>query len=101
MDCLLTERHGRGEEFLEAVAEEMHSRADDLVEREKALADCVEKLRDRDRELINRRYAPGVTVNDIAEQLDRPVKSIYAALTRIRRGLLKCVERALVAEGRV
>jgi RNA polymerase sigma-70 factor, ECF subfamily len=85
--------------FVEMLAEEVHSRADDLVEREQALAGCIAKLKERDRDLISRRYAPGGTVKGLADQLQRPIKSIYAALGRIRRALLECVERALVAEG--
>ena len=87
--------------FVESVAEEMNARADLLVEREHALAGCIAKLREKDRDLINRRYAPDGSVKAAAEQLGRPIKSIYAALGRIRRALLECVERALVTEGRI
>ena len=80
--------------FVELVAEEMSSRADQLVERERALAGCIAKLREKDRDLINRRYAPDGTVKGVADQLGCPVKSIYAALGRIRRALLECVDRA-------
>jgi RNA polymerase sigma-70 factor, ECF subfamily len=84
--------------FVETVAEEIYARADLLVEREQALAGCMAKLREKDRDLINRRYAPGGSVKAVAKQLGRPIKSIYAALGRIRRALLECVERALVTE---
>jgi RNA polymerase sigma-70 factor (ECF subfamily) len=88
------------DEFVEAVAEEMNTLSDQLLDRERALASCIKKLREKDQDLINRRYAPGGTVKGVAEQVGRPVKSIYAALGRIRRALLECVDRALVAEGR-
>jgi RNA polymerase sigma-70 factor (ECF subfamily) len=84
--------------FVEAVAEEMNARADLLEERELALADCIAKLREKDRDLINRRYAPGGTVKAAAKQLERPIKSIYAALGRVRQALLECVERTLATE---
>ena len=84
--------------FVEAVAEEMNAREDLLEEREVALADCIAKLKDKDRDLIDRRYAPGGSVKDAAEQLGRPIKSVYAALARVRQALLVCVERTLATE---
>jgi RNA polymerase sigma-70 factor (ECF subfamily) len=86
--------------FVELIAEQMNARTDHLVERERLLAGCIAKLRESDRDVINRRYSPGGSAKGVADQLQRPVKSIYAALGRIRRALLECVERALVAEGR-
>ena len=57
------------DEFVELVAKEMDLYADQLLDRERALANCIAKLRDKDRDLINRRYAPGGTVKVVAKQL--------------------------------
>jgi len=88
------------DEFIELVAADMEMHADQYLDRERALANCIAKLREKDRDLINRRYAPNGTVKVVAEQLGRPSKSIYAALGRIRRALLECVDRTLIAESR-
>jgi RNA polymerase sigma-70 factor (ECF subfamily) len=60
-----------------------------------ALKSCLGKLRSGDVELINERYRGEATVQQIADQLHRPVKSIYRSLERIREQLLECVRRAL------
>ena len=41
---------------------------------------CLGKLRDKDRELIERRYTPGETGTSLAEFLERPVNSVYQSL---------------------
>jgi RNA polymerase sigma-70 factor (ECF subfamily) len=87
------------EEFVEAVATDTAARADLLEDRRRALVDCIAKLKERDRDLLHRRYTPGITMKQVAEQLGRPAKSVYAALARIRHALLECVERKLAAEG--
>ena len=74
----------------------LQSRLSDLRD---ALAGCLEKLKQRDRELFQRRYAADVTVPELAEQLARPVSTVYNALARIRRSLLGCISRRLSLDG--
>lgn len=92
------ERLQFSEEFLDAIAEESIARADELEARRAALVHCIQKLRDKDRELIQQRYAPGESGKGLAETLGRPANSVYQSLGRIRRTLLECVERKLAAE---
>jgi RNA polymerase sigma-70 factor (ECF subfamily) len=70
-----------------------------LDERTEALAGCMERLNDRDRELLARRYADGATVESAASELNRSVDAIYKALARVRRALFDCVTRKLAKEG--
>lgn len=63
-----------------------------------ALRACLAKLPPGDRELIERRYA-GVSGRDAAAELKRPARAIYKAATRIRRSLMRCIQRRLAAEG--
>jgi len=85
-------------EFVEHIATEVISGVDDFEERQQALAQCLEKLRQKDRELIQRRYAPGETGQGVAAMLGRPVNSVYQSLGRIRRTLLDCIRRQLATE---
>ncbi|HBO44021.1 MAG TPA: RNA polymerase [Planctomycetaceae bacterium] len=65
-----------------------------------ALADCLDKLTPRDRDLIDRRYRQGTSPKAVAEQVGRSATAVYKALSRIHNTLLDCVQRATVTEGR-
>jgi RNA polymerase sigma-70 factor (ECF subfamily) len=87
------------DEFLETVSREALERSDELEDRQKALVECIEKLRPRDRELIQQRYAPGEKGKHLAEQIGRPANSVYQSLGRIRRSLMECIQRRLMTRG--
>jgi RNA polymerase sigma-70 factor (ECF subfamily) len=87
------------DEFIDAVAQEVLERSDELERRRHALEHCLEKLRPDDRQLIHRRYQPGERGKFVAEDLGRPANSVYQSLGRIRKTLLECVQRRLAAEG--
>ena len=88
------------DEFIAMVAEEAEKRGEWLESRRAALLDCIRGLRSRDRELIQKRYAPGESGKGLAEELGRPANSVYQSLGRIRRSLFECVNRRLAAESR-
>ncbi len=85
------------DEFVDAVATEMESQVD-LEFRREALQDCLGKLRDKDRDLIRRRYQPGGSGRDEAQHLGRPANSLYQSIGRIRRTLFECIRRRLTTE---
>lgn len=85
-------------EFIKTVAREALKNVDELEFRRRALAHCLAKLRAKDRELIQTRYAPGVNGKGIAEMLGRPINSVYQSLGRIRRTLFECINRRLASE---
>jgi RNA polymerase sigma-70 factor (ECF subfamily) len=85
-------------EFVEAIATDLKHNSDELEARREALADCLRKLRPKDRELIQHRYAPGETGKSTAEWVGRPVNAVYQSLGRIRRALMECITRRLSAE---
>ena len=87
-------------ELLEMIAAESLQQADLLDRRRQALADCLLKLRETDRALIQSRYSPDGEGPGIADQLGRPINSIYQSLSRIRKVLLECINRRLAAEVR-
>jgi RNA polymerase sigma-70 factor, ECF subfamily len=59
---------------------------------------CLQRLAPGDRELIERRYQPGVMVHVLAASLGRPVNSVSKSLGRIRRTLWKCITEAASSE---
>lgn len=81
--------------FLDAIADESLAMGDELADRQRALANCMRKLNARDRDLIERRYLAGSTTKRVAEQVKRSTDAVYKALSRIRRTLHDCIERAL------
>ncbi len=86
-------------QLLEVIAEEVESRSPELQRRQDVLADCIAKLRDKDRRLIQMRYSSHVTADHVAEELGRPANSVYQSLGRIRRVLMECVRRQLAESG--
>ena len=92
------ERLHFSDRFVEQMAADALAGADELEQRRQALIDCLGKLRSNDRELIERRYAPGETGKSVADFLGRPANSVYQSLGRIRRALLECIHRRLTME---
>ncbi|WP_145028773.1 sigma-70 family RNA polymerase sigma factor [Caulifigura coniformis] len=86
------------DEFVDAVASEVESQVNDLDLRREALQDCLGKLREKDRELIRKRYQPGASGRDEAENLGRPANSLYQSIGRIRRSLYECIRRRMASE---
>jgi RNA polymerase sigma-70 factor (ECF subfamily) len=66
-------------------------------DRMEALHRCVSRLGTRARELLQKKYADGLTVTVIAAQLRRTPDAMYQALSRIHRSLRECVARELKA----
>jgi RNA polymerase sigma-70 factor, ECF subfamily len=85
-------------EFVEAVSKEFADNEEMILERRNALLSCMEKLRSKDRELIQQRYASGESGKGLARLLGRPVNSVYQSLGRIRKTLLECMRRSMTLE---
>lgn len=86
--------------FVEVMAEHQLCNNEVFLERQAALLNCLEKLPGKDRQLVDRCYHSGVTVRSVAEQLGRPVDTLYKSLRRIRGNLFDCITRTLSGEGR-
>jgi len=87
-----------GEEFTAAVDAEIERQGAELGQRQLALAECLQRLPDADRQLLRARYEGDVKVETIAAQRQRTPFAIYKALSRIRGVLLQCIERRVAAE---
>jgi RNA polymerase sigma-70 factor (ECF subfamily) len=85
------------EDLLAVLASEFERREAEPDARLGFLADCRKKLRLADQTLLERRYESNVTVQDLAQQMGRPVNSVSKSLGRIRRTLMECIQRAMSA----
>ena len=73
---------------------------EDLEEKIRALNDCLGKLSDRHRRLVEARYkASSNTMTQIAAETGRSRESLRVTLSRIRRTLRDCIRKQLLREG--
>jgi RNA polymerase sigma-70 factor, ECF subfamily len=75
--------------------------APDAPSRADALAKCIERLNEPDRRLVESCYGGEHKIKEVAQREGRTPDAIYTTLYRIRRALLRCIERRLATEGRL
>ena len=68
------------------------------LNRSRALRRCLQKLPEHHRRLVEARYQPGASVQQIAVEENRTVGAISQTLYRIRHNLMICIEKTLAAE---
>jgi len=87
------------QDIVDAVAQTASEMTEELDERHVALGHCLQKLPQRDRELLLVRYEPGCGVEEAARRSGRTLQTAYKALTRLRKLLLDCVSMRLASGG--
>lgn len=83
------------QEIVDAIAHSAVEMIEELDDRHVALATCLQKLPQRDRELLIVRYEPGSGVEEAARRSGRTLQTAYKALARLRKLLLDCVSTKL------
>jgi len=83
------------DELITLLAGEVQQRREKIDERRDALQKCVQMLPSPQRQLLEMRYDSGVTLDEIAEKLNRPMGSIRQTLFRIREALVACCKRRM------
>jgi RNA polymerase sigma-70 factor (ECF subfamily) len=83
------------EELIAMLAAEAGSHAAEFDARREALDACLAKLPAPQRQLLELRYGPKASIEEIARSLERTAGSIRQALFRIREALQACIERRL------
>lgn len=63
------------------------------LDRLKVLQACLAEAGEKSRALIAKRYAEGVSVQEIARELNKTANAVSRSLHRIREALMECVER--------
>lgn len=87
------------EEVFEKVSETAKQMVPEEDARHEALAHCLKKLKERDREMVLTRYEPEGGVEAAAAISDRSVTATYKALNRIRTLLHNCVSQQIACNG--
>src|SRR6185295_5758843 len=92
------------DDVLEAVAGAFESGTESAAEsdwdaRADALRLCAEKLSERDRTLLRRRYEQSVPIDQLAAELSMSRGAVDTSLYRLRRALHDCVEMRLQQPG--
>lgn len=89
--------------FSNELLEQLHLRHAEqapLVEaRRMALGECLQKLSDRERHLVEARYGRHGAIKDEAKRAGISIHKLYYALEKARTQLLDCIERTLKKEG--
>jgi RNA polymerase sigma-70 factor (ECF subfamily) len=66
--------------------------------RRRALSNCLLKLPEKDRELVESCYRGEQSIGKVAEEIGRTARSVYKSLARIRKVLLQCIRMAINEE---
>jgi RNA polymerase sigma-70 factor, ECF subfamily len=82
-------------DLLERIAEDAPRYIENANLYQKFLNACLAELPETQREMLLKRYGPGVSPASIAEELGRPVGSIHQTLYRIRTTLMRCIRRKM------
>lgn len=84
-----------GERALELLSEEAESalREGRWVAREQALAQCLARLNEKHRRIIEMRYRDEAPIDRIAHLVARTEAAVYRLLSRLRHSLYVCVEQ--------
>ena len=94
------EKHGRtavvfSPEAIQAVVDAADGEESRTLPRLDALEQCVERLPERSRGLIDLRYGESLTLEQIAQELRSTADAVHKALSRLRLRLEDCVEQRL------
>ena len=69
-----------------------------LERRRNALPDCLERLSQKHRRLLEKRYDAGESIESVAETFGLSVEAAYKTIQRIRRTLHDCINGAMDSE---
>ncbi len=86
------------EQLVSELAEESLDQGADDDRRLEALGHCMDKLPVHRRDLLDRRYLHGESVDQIAGHLRKAPNVVAASLYRIRKTLMECIESSLVTD---
>ena len=86
------------QEVFDALAEKVSEVSLEEDIRRDALQFCIEGLSDQNREMIRMRYIEDLPIDEVANHLKRPTKTVYRILQQVRNWLQGCIENRLARE---
>jgi RNA polymerase sigma-70 factor (ECF subfamily) len=87
------------EDILELMADEGTEEIDSRQPEHDALESCLREMPEKQRRLLTLAYTPGVKVTELAKEAGSTAAAFYMRLSRLRRGLAKCVESKTLQPG--
>jgi RNA polymerase sigma-70 factor (ECF subfamily) len=87
------------EALVEQVAAVVSEENDNLEDRLRALDGCIDKLPERQREMVRRRYGDNASVKALATEYGQTPTALAVLLHRVRLALGRCVERSIAGGG--
>jgi RNA polymerase sigma-70 factor (ECF subfamily) len=92
------DKHTFSAAMVEDLAVEALEMQNELEPRRLALTECMKRLPEVDRSVVELYYGAKNTADDVAAKLGKSTHAIYKALTRARQRLFDCIGRRLAAE---
>ncbi len=83
------------DDVVERLADRVLSRSSSMEPRQIALAECLQELQPKQRDLVDRRYQQGETLQEVAESLGRTASSLGVTMHRVRKTLATCIEATI------
>ena len=83
------------EDLAEQLAEHCEAPPGEVDDRLRALDRCLDRLREKERQLVEHRYYSKLPLEEFAARCERPVESLRVSLFRIRAALKKCISGEL------
>jgi RNA polymerase sigma-70 factor len=93
-----TDRHEYIAESLEQIAEAFEDIAPEYDKRREALAECMQHVKGRSRDVLEQRYGAGLKTSAIARLLGLTPGNVSVILNRAYRKLRECVDGRIAAE---
>ena len=88
------------DEAWERIAAVRERQSELLENRRLYLSECIDRLLEADLILLRRCCQRTASIKQVAEELNRPVNTVYKAVKRIRMTLKRCVDLIVRREGR-
>lgn len=78
---------------------EQEGQHDYWLARQQALAECVQELPERSRQMLRLKYEQGLSAQGVAEKLAQSAAAVLMALSRVRNALRECAGKKLRLQG--
>jgi RNA polymerase sigma-70 factor, ECF subfamily len=85
----------QNDEFLAELADTAATTSDIMDRQQDALRLCLDKLPERQRDIVRRRYSDGESIKSVAQQIGVAASAVKQTLFRARVSLIDCVHHRL------
>ena len=79
------------EDVLENISDQYSRKASEIDHRLDALEVCIEKLSDKEKELVKTHYMKGIKFTELVEVYNKPAYYFYRMMAKVHDQLMRCV----------